>query len=523
MSANAPLVSAPMQTGMAAATAPENVVLDDQLMADQEQTPAYKALRENNLICNQYRVRGVEDLDIVKGAWDLTQSLALQMATCNGCCCFIKFFVVKAGHVQPCSHSNGTFIFFGEGVHVLNSPYVSNTGPQCRLTQGSIINGTKAIVTVTQGFVGYAMDRGQPILLPPGMHQWDSPTIQFQELIDLQSSLIRLGPFTLVTVDEGYAAVTQDNGVQKVLDGGKAYMLTHRNWKFEKYITTKLQTNDVGPIKVTTGDNVPLEAVATCNWLIDDVRLAARMAANTMQHLPVRGVVQAVPVANSAGAPQQAGEFDISKLREDVLRQVTASLAAFIGTVSYSSKGNAGMAEGIDPGVRTPKPTHEPDPEEKDGLQALFDWEKLNNSVTHANEICSKYGVKILSINLISATPADPGLLQALSQGAVANVAAEQTETAARGSAKALNLQAKAEAEAARIRAEGDAQADLILAEGSLKAARQLETSEVAVMLAKMSSASSALKQGKDNSFFFGLEGGDMSAAMLGATMARGR
>ena len=47
-----------------------------------------------------------------------------------------------------------------------------------RLTEGAIIHGTKAIITVTQGFVGLAMDRGQPILLPPGLHQWDSPTIE---------------------------------------------------------------------------------------------------------------------------------------------------------------------------------------------------------------------------------------------------------------------------------------------------------------------------------------------------------
>lgn len=83
-----------------------------------------------------------------------------------------------------------------------------------RLTEGAIIHGTKAIITVTQGFVGLAMDRGQPILLPPGLHQWDSPTIErldvkerlwaprFQQLIDLASSIIRLGPYTLITVDE---------------------------------------------------------------------------------------------------------------------------------------------------------------------------------------------------------------------------------------------------------------------------------------------------------------------------------
>merc|ERR550532_3198086 len=247
----------------------------------------------------------------------------------------MKFFTVNSGCVIRGQHSNGEYLFFGEGVHVYPSPYVSLVGQAVSLTSGAIVHGTKAIVTVTQGFVGLAMDRGQPVLLPPGLHQWDSQSLVFERLIDLASSLIQLGPYTLVTVDEGYAAVTQDNGEQKILEGGKTYMLTHRNWKFEKFMTKKLQTNDVGPIQVTTGDNVPLLATATVNWLIEDARLAARMAANTMPNA-------------AAGVRQAGSEFDITKLREDVIRQVTASLAAFIGTVSYSAHGHAAMAARVE-------------------------------------------------------------------------------------------------------------------------------------------------------------------------------
>lgn len=104
-----------------------------------------------------------------------------------------------------------------------------------------------------------------------------------------------------------------------------------------------------------------------------------------------------------------------------------------------------------------------------------------------------------------------------MSQGAVATVAAEQTETAARGEAAALLAKARAEAEAARIRAEGDAIAEELRAEGSLKAARRIEESDVAVMMAKMRTAGAALEQGKANSFFFGLQGaGDISSGVLG-------
>ncbi|CAJ1446507.1 unnamed protein product, partial [Effrenium voratum] len=200
------------------------------------------------------------------------------------------------------------------------------------------------------------------------------------------------------------------------------------------------------------------------------------------------------------------GEFDISKLRQDVLRQVTASLAAFIGSVSYSAHGHEAMMarseqeKKREAGVAIDKT-------ENEGRRALFDPERLAGSAEHANSICQQYGVKILSINLISASPSDRGLLDALSQGAVATVAAEQTETAARGEAQALLLKAKAEAEAARIRAEGDARAEELRAEGSLKAAQRLQDSEVAVALAKLKTAGTCLKEGKANSFFFGLQG----------------
>ena len=55
-------------------------------------------------------------------------------------------------------------------------------------------------------------------------------------MIDLNSDVIKLGPLTLLTVDEGYAAITQDNGKQVILAGGHVHLLTHRAWKFEKFV-----------------------------------------------------------------------------------------------------------------------------------------------------------------------------------------------------------------------------------------------------------------------------------------------
>jgi hypothetical protein len=72
---------------------------------------------------------------------------------------------------------------------------------------------------------------GQPVLLPPGMHSWTSETMMFKHLKLLDDHVITLGPYTIFTVDEGYSAITQNNGLQVVLDGGETHLLTHQKWR----------------------------------------------------------------------------------------------------------------------------------------------------------------------------------------------------------------------------------------------------------------------------------------------------
>merc|ERR1719174_2583530 len=185
-------------------------------------------------------------------------------------------------------HSDGTYFFYGQGVHRISRLFIQ-IEKDISLTESRIEHGNCAIVTVPQGFVGLALDRGQPILLAPGLHQWKSDTLKLKELIDLSTDVIRLGPFTLLTVDEGYAAITQDNGKQRVLQGGSTHMLTHRNWKFEKLISLKLHTDDLGPFCATSADNVVLQTTATVNWRVKDAMQAAKMAADTMSNTYTEG------------------------------------------------------------------------------------------------------------------------------------------------------------------------------------------------------------------------------------------
>jgi regulator of protease activity HflC (stomatin/prohibitin superfamily) len=474
-------------------------------VTDLKHSPAYRALFDANLICDKYMVQDTNKIDLIEGKWDATMSMIVNGITCNGGCfcqCCLTKVAVNAGNVLRAAHQNGDYFFLGPGIHMLPSCYYSTVGGETKLTS-IIVHGTRAIITVPQGFVGLATDQGHPLLLPPGLHQWDSPTILFEKMVDLSSNVIPLGPYTLVTVDENYAAVTQDNGKLKVLGGGKSYMLTHRNWKFEKFLSMKLQQDDVPAFTITTGDNIPLDAVVNVTWSVQDAELAARMAANTI-----------------GGGRSDGG---INEFREDVHRQVRSSMSAFAGSIRYGlSDGHAQISQktsGEGEAVSLGEP--EPDDFANQGRAALFNADHLKNSVAHANEICNRYGVKVLSINLISATPSDRKLLEALSQGAVASVAAQQTNTAAKAKAQATLIEAQAQAEAMMVKARGEAEAEKLRADGSLSAARSLESSEVAVSLARIKTTGTALGEGKANSFFFGLQGaGDLPTGLLAGAMS---
>jgi len=200
---------------------------------------------------------------------------------------------------------------------------------------------------------------------------------------------------------------------------------------------------------------------------------------------------------------------DITKLRRDVLKQAIASLASFIGSVNYSdsfhvaaaAQRNADAAvqmaevvvggEGGDAGARVCE-------------NPMFDLDGISECVSHANRITDKYGVEIVSINIISANPVDKNLTESLASGAVASAEALQAETAARGQAKAIQINAEATARQTLILAEADARGEELRAEGSKKAAELLSSNRLAGELAKIDRSAAALKKG--DKFFFGSE-----------------
>ena len=148
----------------------------------------------------------------------------------------------------------------------------------------------------------------------------------------------------------------------------------------------------------------------------------------------------------------------------------------------------------------------------------LFDIDRLQTCVDHANAVTATYGVSIISINIAAAVPSDRTLQSSLAQGAVAAAEAQKVQTVARGRASAALIEARGLAESETIRARGEAEATKIKAEGAKKAADLLESSDVAVKLAVIEKTGAALSD--KSTVFFGADAKNLDAMLGPAVVA---
>merc|ERR1719183_1569890 len=205
-----------------------------------------------------------------------------------------------------------------------------------------------------------------------------------------------------------------------------------------------------------------------------------------------------------------------SNLRKDVLKQAVASLAAAIGSIRYADEVHISASDKVNVDTADILPTKPKafgaGNDEGCGVSQIFSVQQMSAAVQHANEICTQYGVSIVSINVISAVPIDKKLEETLSAGAVAAAGAQQAEIAARGNAKARLIDAQSVAAAQRIQAQAFADAEVMQAQGNKDAAALLESSAVAVDLAKLEKTGQVL--GDNKSFFFGTSPSVLPALM---------
>ena len=380
---------------------------------------------------------------------------------------FNKEVIVPPGYVCCFTDEDDNYLFAKPGVHNIQDPFLKQRGAPVPLhgtvNQRNIIeHGDRTCVTVPQGMLGFATDMGQPMLLPPGLHSWKSDTARFERMYRLDDTpVLQVGPYTILTVDEGYVAVTINNGRQILLDGGQTHLLTHQKWRFERFINTKMQTEDLREMNLATADGIVMNIDASVIWRIEDANKAAIMVTETL----VRSDYSTL----GSGTDEDVG--NLSRLRRDVLKQTLASIAKFVSSVHYADylryissrigESNDDNSSNNDTSSQLSHTTIE---------NPMFDYHALEEALKSANKITKEFGVTVIGANIISAHPLDQALLNSLSTSAVASTRALQAEAEARGEARAAAIEAQSASAAIKIQAEADAKAIVLKARADAEA-----------------------------------------------------
>ncbi len=105
----------------------------------------------------------------------------------------------------------GQPLILGPGEHVYNSPFFILDG---RVSQDAEVISHKTLhrVIVKQGKRAIAMDGQQPLLLQPGVYSRKSPLFQFVRSVPVDEQIVNLDPFIIVTAFEGEVGVAFKRG-----------------------------------------------------------------------------------------------------------------------------------------------------------------------------------------------------------------------------------------------------------------------------------------------------------------------
>eukprot|EP00397_Hematodinium_sp_SG-2012_P019826 GEMP01020394.1.p1 GENE.GEMP01020394.1~~GEMP01020394.1.p1 ORF type:complete len:425 (+),score=78.48 GEMP01020394.1:317-1591(+) len=343
-----------------------------------------------------------------------------------------NFIEVPNAKVVPAQDGQGNYFLYGPGLHLITDPFITLSEEVGLAAEKLLLShGTITLVVIPLGQAGYAEDRGQPVILPDGMHCWNSPTLKFVRIIPTDEHIVQLGPMTLVTLDEGYVAVTQNNGRQVILEGGMVHLLTHRNWKFQKLVPLKQETMSLGVLDACTQDFIQVKMAVTCTWRIAD---------------PAKTCLFCVQTMNPDGS-LVTGD-DIDKIRNDVKMQAIASLCYVVGNSCFISE--AGLKN-----------------DKAKGTDTWLDSNRLRLATKQCNEITSKYGVEVVALGILNMQVSSKILEDLFAKMATVTSEAIQAEKIAEGEASAIRISATAMAEALKLEAKGHLDAAKALAQTS--------------------------------------------------------
>eukprot|EP00931_Biecheleriopsis_adriatica_P023483 TRINITY_DN14823_c0_g1_i1.p1 TRINITY_DN14823_c0_g1~~TRINITY_DN14823_c0_g1_i1.p1 ORF type:complete len:493 (+),score=80.53 TRINITY_DN14823_c0_g1_i1:32-1510(+) len=138
-----------------------------------------------------------------------------------------------------------------EGTHMLDCSLFSYEG-LVAATDRHIQHGSLQLLRIPSSHIGKVNHDGQPQLLGPGFHFFESSYFQFVSLASLADKVITHGTITLIRVCEGEVAVAWLNHEPLLLDAPGSYGYDDRNFVYVRHQPVSDKVIGVGSRKVVT-------------------------------------------------------------------------------------------------------------------------------------------------------------------------------------------------------------------------------------------------------------------------------
>jgi regulator of protease activity HflC (stomatin/prohibitin superfamily) len=406
-----------------------------------------------------------------------------------------KTYLVPDGQVGIV-RNNGQPEFLAPGWHYLGSAFRKMQELKNLSSETPVKCLTRGFVTVSEGKVGIAKDKGRFLLLGPGIYQWNSNSFEFDSQVAInENSVTNIGPYQLVKVPIGHVAITSDNGVLKILgevntnrpqpeiqaSKGDArsnlcvFFLNNPNWRYVSFLPTQQHFDRLTGEAILTLDRVQVDVEANVSWVITDPEKAAK-----------------------------TGSTKLDNIRTIVHREAKAAITAMLGAQRIS----AGFQE-----IKARK--HEQDAEaswagenveddQSDNFSQTAGMKLSGSRLTACNIELQKIGVEVSSLNIVHLAIKHDDIRKKLAAVAAIPATVEEKRKVALADAETTRIEASAKSDARIAQAEGEAKAILLVAEAQRDAAKALEATPHGRALSLAEASAKTLAGARGTLFFNG-------------------
>lgn len=369
-----------------------------------------------------------------------------------------------------------------------------------------LAHGSLHRIIVPEGQRGVAWVGNDPKVFNAGIYYFVSPLFKWVKSVKIDTTVASLDSFCIVTVDEGRVGIAYDRGVLRILKPGEHWLNAQDNQKFLDFLPTTQQVRQLKTLDVLTNDGLMVRIQGSITFRVIDPHKAVLNIGsddeNRMKQVSndiTRRIFSTIMRrANDTLASLLTGTSILTSagmgFADSTVNVASANLPDYSGNVVQPD-----MMQ-IERQVADGKNKHKQQEGARDKNASNSDVElnalirqRFKESLTHT--LVSEWGVELSDMNVIDIEVMDDNVRHALAEGVRSNIVAVTDRKTAESKSETLRILAQGHRDAAKIKTDGETYAIEEVARAQHKAGQLLEQTPVAVDIRMAETAAQALSE----------------------------